>query len=122
MPFKSVLSQMLDADLGVCGAIIADWDGEAVDWLSSGRCDEDLKIFAAHQGILLRQFRGMVSGSRAGRVKEVIIRTSKVDWFVFPITSEYYLALSAQCGGLNSQLSIVGQRCVRELRKEIDEA
>lgn len=119
MPFKQVLAQLVEGDLGVCSAIIADWDGEAVDWLPFGAGDDELKIFAAHLGIVLSRLYGIVDGDQVGDVQEVVIRTGRADWFVFPITSEYYLAVAAQQAGHRAEICACAQRCVRLLRAEI---
>ncbi|MEA3465260.1 MAG: hypothetical protein U9R29_04545 [Thermodesulfobacteriota bacterium] len=121
MPFKHILAGLLDANLGVCSAIIADWDGEAVDWLSSGLCDDDddLKIFGAHLGILLNQLYQIASATRSGMVEEVAIRVAGADWFVFPITSEYYLAVAAPHTGHAAQICTIARRCVKALHFEI---
>lgn len=119
MPFKKVLADLVDANLGVCSAIIADWDGEAVDWLSSGLCDDDLKIFGAHLGIVLNQLYKIAAGHGSGAVEEVAIRAGGADWFVFPITSEYYLAVAAAHAGRSAQICTVARRCVQVLQSEI---
>jgi len=119
MPFKNVLAQLVETELGVCSAIIADWDGEAVDWLSSGQCDDDLKIFGAHLGIVLSRLYDSVDCEHAGAVEEVVIRTDRADWFVFPITSEYYLAVAAAQAGHRAEICTLAHRCVRLLQAEI---
>lgn len=119
MPFKKVLAELVETKLGVCSAIIADWDGEAVDWLSSGLCDDDLKIFGAHLGIVLSQLYGIVDREQAGKVEEVVIRTDRADWFVFPITSEYYLAVAAAQAGHRAEICTIAHRCVCLLQAEI---
>ncbi len=121
MPFKNILANLVDPELGVCSAIIADWEGEAVDWLSSGRCDDDdLKLFGAHLGIVLNQLYGAADKSAAGDIQEIVIRVSAVDWFVFPITAEYYLAVAAAASGQRAKICRIAQRCVKVLRLEID--
>lgn len=119
MPFKKVLAELVETELGVCSAIIADWDGEAVDWLSSKVCDDDLKIFGAHLGIVLSRLYAVVDREQAGDVEEIVIRTDRADWFVFPITSEYYLAVAAAQAGHRAEICTIAHRCVCSLRSEI---
>ncbi|OQY21351.1 MAG: hypothetical protein B6I37_08880 [Desulfobacteraceae bacterium 4572_35.2] len=119
MPFKKVLAELVETKLGVCSVIIADWEGEAVDWLSSELGDDDLKILGAHLGIVLRRLCGIVDREQAGAVEEVVIRTDGADWFVFPITPEYYLAVVAAQEGHRAEICTIAHRCVRLLQTEI---
>ncbi len=120
MPFKTILADIVDENLGVCSAIVADWEGEAVDWLASAQCDdEDLRICGAHLGIVLKQFVAVAAARSAGEVEELIIRNSGAVWFVFPITSEYYLAVIARHGGYKGQVCRRAVACVQALKEEI---
>ncbi|OQY19723.1 MAG: hypothetical protein B6I36_03330 [Desulfobacteraceae bacterium 4572_35.1] len=119
MPFKHILQEIVSSDLGVCSAIIADWEGEAVDWLSSGKCDEDIKLFGAHLGILLNQLCRAATSGGCDEVKELSIRLGNADWFVFPVTSEYYLAVAATCSGQRAKICHVARRCLPKLLNEI---
>ncbi len=119
MPFKDILAELVTPDLGVCSAILADWDGEAVDWLSTGRCAEDIKLFGAHLGIVLNQMCRIAEAADLGGVQEIAIRIHGADWFVFPITSEYYLAVAAAHSGQRAKICYVAQCCVERLRVEI---
>lgn len=119
MPFKKVLAELVEAKLGVSSAIVADWDGEAVDWLSSALCDDDLKVFGAHLGIVLSRLYDIVDRDQAGDVEEIVIRTAGADWFVFPITSEYYLAVAAAQAGHRAEICTIAHQCVRLLQAEV---
>lgn len=120
MPFKSILAQVVVPELNVCSAIVADWEGEAVDWLSSGRCDDDVRLFGAHLGIVLNNLVRAVDCGNGGAVREVVIRVGGADWFVFPVTSEYYLAVAALNSGQRARICHVAQRCVQQLLIEIE--
>ncbi|MDY0190548.1 MAG: roadblock/LC7 domain-containing protein [Desulfuromonas sp.] len=119
MPFKGILAELVSDELGVCSAILADWEGEAVDWLSSGRCAEDIKLFGAHLGIVLNQMCRIAVAADSGDVQEIAIRMYGADWFVFPITSEYYLAVAAAHRGQRAKICHIAQRCVERLRVEV---
>ncbi|EAT15859.1 hypothetical protein [Desulfuromonas acetoxidans] len=120
MPFKHLLTPLVESGQGVSCAIIADWDGEAVDWFSLWAEMDDLKIFGAHQGILLSHFRRCLNESRFGPIEEIVIRTESVDWFVFPITTEYYLALCADSDRFSALIRQAARLCVEELRLEFE--
>ena len=121
MPFKHLLTSLIKSGQGVSCAIIADWEGEAVDWLSNRTEMDDLKIFGAHQGILLSHFRRCLAINRFGAIEEIMIRTESVDWFVFPITTEYYLALCADSDRFSSIIRQSARQCVEALRLEFEE-
>jgi predicted regulator of Ras-like GTPase activity (Roadblock/LC7/MglB family) len=119
MPFKGILAALVSADLGACSAILADWEGEAVDWLSSGRCADEIKLVGAHLGIVLNQMYRIAVAAGSGDVQEIAIRMHGADWFVFPITSEYYLAVTSEHRGQRAKICHVAQRCVERLQVEV---
>ena len=52
MPFKVILKELVESTYGAIGAILADWEGEAVEQY----CLTDtfqLKVTAAHKGIIV---------------------------------------------------------------------
>nr|WP_320050134.1 hypothetical protein [uncultured Desulfuromonas sp.] len=120
MPFKHLLTPLVESDHGVSCVIIADWEGEAVDCFSCRSEIDELKIFGAHQGILLSHFRRCLDGQPCGAIEEIMIRTERADWFVFPITTEYYLALCADPSRVSSQIRQVARQCVERLRREFE--
>lgn len=119
MPFKRILSAMVDSDPAVQCAIVADWQGEAVDWFSSEMGVEDLQIFGAHLGIILNRMRTAALAGCHGETAEVLIRAADADWFVFPVTSEYYLAVAARRLSQRAGLCRRMGQCVDALREEI---
>jgi hypothetical protein len=120
MPFKNILAEIVSSDMDGCSAIVADWEGEAVDWLSSVLSDEDLKLFAAHIGIVARQLQQIGENGHVGNLHEIVIRSAGADWFVFPITSEYYLAVASSHAGNRAKICHIAHSCVESLRVEID--
>ncbi len=54
MAFKRILGKLIDAVPGSCGALLADWEGEAVDQVA--RMDDyELKVIGAHKGIIFNR-------------------------------------------------------------------
>jgi len=67
MPFKKILTELVEAAPGVTGAILSDWEGEAVELACRSVDEYALKLLAAHQGIILgrlREINGRLFGSR----------------------------------------------------------
>ncbi len=60
MPFKELLGQLVARVPGAQGAIVADWEGEAVDQFGV-MDDYDLKIIGAHKGVILQNLRAVVT-------------------------------------------------------------
>lgn len=119
MPFKQLLSTMLERVPGAQGAIIADWEGEAVDQL--GIMDEyDLKIIGAHQGVILHNLQQVVE--RLGEddsLKEVVITTERGQTLVLPVTRDYFLVLTLNRTDMLGKALFEARRCIRALYVEI---
>ena len=72
MPFKAILKELVEVTPGASGAILADWEGEAVE-----QCchydDFELKVIGAHKGIILNQMKEIhgrfPAGSRTARAR-----------------------------------------------------
>lgn len=118
MPFKQQLKEMLDRVPGALGAIIADWEGEAVDQVA--RMDDyDIKILGAHKGIILTRLREALGRIDGGELEEILIRSEQNHTLVAPVTEDYFLVLTlspeASLGGASFAL----RRCAALLREEI---
>ena len=74
MPFKRLLTNLVESVPGATGAILADWEGEAVEQHCQGDPFE-MKVTAAHWGILLTRLKEMYKQYEAGQVQESIIST-----------------------------------------------
>ena len=76
MPFKNRLRQLLDEISGSIGAIIVDWEGEAVDQTGC-ISDYDIKVIGAHNGIILTRIQAMLERVKGGDLQEVVIRSGE---------------------------------------------
>ncbi|APG25242.1 MAG: roadblock/LC7 domain-containing protein [Syntrophotalea acetylenica] len=119
MPFKTVLRDLVNSVPGARGAIIADWEGEAVDQV--GPMDEyDLRLVGAHKGIILGNLRVMLDRIGNDDLREVIISTRDTQTLVLPITPDYFLVLAGCRNQLLGRARFAARRCVQILRQEID--
>ncbi|MBN2644179.1 MAG: roadblock/LC7 domain-containing protein [Desulfuromonadaceae bacterium] len=120
MPFQRVFSALFRRDANIRALIVADWDGESVDqWAAQGEMEE-ARIFGAHLGILLRYGRRLADAAAAGEVQELTIRSESALWFVFPLSSEYYLAAEVCPRAQSGQTAALLRRYRQRLCAEID--
>lgn len=118
MPFKKILNRMLEQIPGALGAIIADWEGEAVDQVA--RMDDyDIKVLGAHKGIILSQLREALDRVDAGELEEILIRSDNSNTLVAPVTEDYFLVLTLSPEAMLGRASFELRRCAAQLREEI---
>jgi predicted regulator of Ras-like GTPase activity (Roadblock/LC7/MglB family) len=119
MPFKELLGRLVAGVPGARGAIIADWEGEAVD--QAGEMDDyDLKVIGAHKGIILHNLRDVVVRLGDDRLAELVITTADTQTLVLPVTNDYFLVLTLGRADALGRALFEARRCVLELRKEIE--
>lgn len=118
MPFKNLLAELLERVPGSQGAIIADWEGEAVDQVA--RIDDyELKVIGAHKGVILNNLRQVVRRLDGGNLEELVIATEKSQTLVLPLTDEYFLVLAMDCGDSLGRALFEARRCAARLKVEI---
>jgi predicted regulator of Ras-like GTPase activity (Roadblock/LC7/MglB family) len=119
MPFKNLLSRLLEDIPGAVGAIIIDWEGEAVDQVT--RIDEyDIKVLGAHSGIILGMMRDALSRVEGGELNEVVICTEQNKIMMVPLTDEYLLILQLKQSAITARAAYKMRLCVDELREDFD--
>jgi predicted regulator of Ras-like GTPase activity (Roadblock/LC7/MglB family) len=118
MPFKQLLDELIDSVPGASGAIIADWEGEAVDRVA--RMDDyELRVIGAHKGIILGNLRQVMSRLQEDQLQEVVIATNNAQVLILPVTQDYFLLLVTQRDAVLGRALYASRRCVEELKKEI---
>jgi predicted regulator of Ras-like GTPase activity (Roadblock/LC7/MglB family) len=118
MSFKYVLQEMLDQLPGAVGAIIADWEGEAVDQVARGD-DFEIKVLGAHKGIILTQLRQALRRLDGGPLEEVLIHFAQAKVLITPLSEDYFLVLTIEPKVMIGKASFVMRRCAEQLRMEI---
>ncbi len=118
MPFKSLLNALIERVPGAQGAIIADWEGEAVDHVGI-MDDYDLKVIGAHKGVILHNMREVVDRLGNDEIKEIIITTGQAQTLILPVTNEYYLVLTLDRSDVLGRALLEARRCIQALYHEI---
>jgi predicted regulator of Ras-like GTPase activity (Roadblock/LC7/MglB family) len=119
MSFKQLLGDLVAKVPGARGAIIADWEGEAVDQF--GLMDDyDLKVMGAHKGIILHDMRDVVRRLGDDRLHEIVITTERAQTLVLPVTNDYFLVLTLDRSDMLGRALFEARRCIQLLQKEID--
>lgn len=118
MPFKRLLTDLVEAVPGASGAILADWEGEAVEQFCHGDAYE-IKVTAAHWGILLTRLKGVHDKFATGLVHESVITTDEQHVIVGAVGEDYTLVMTME----RDALPLLALRKFREtavlLKKEI---
>lgn len=117
--FAQVLKELVDAVPGATGAILADWEGESVAHYSRG--DEyELKIIAAHKGIILSRMRQIHDQLAPDEMTETIISATATQVLTGALNRDYALIMTM---ARKTPLSLALRRfrvAIDLLRKEVD--
>lgn len=118
MSFKVLLNSLIERVPGAQGAIIADWEGEAVD--HAGDMDDyDLKVIGAHKGVILHNMREVVGRLGDDVLKEIVVTTKEAQTLILPVTNDYYLVLTLDRSDMLGRALLEARRCIQALHDEI---
>ena len=93
MPFKSILKDLVDSTPHAVGAILVDWEGEAVQEYC--HCEPyDIRLVAAHQGIILGRLKEVQNSIQAGDVEDVVVTATDAHLIAGCIDQDYSLVMS----------------------------
>ncbi len=95
MPYQHILKSLVDRTPRAIGAILVDWEGEAVQEFCY--CEPyDIRFIAAHNGIILAQLKSLQSNSQVGAVQEVVVTTTDCHLLIGAIDNDYSLVMHLQ--------------------------
>jgi predicted regulator of Ras-like GTPase activity (Roadblock/LC7/MglB family) len=93
MPFKAILKTLVENTPHAVGAIVVDWEGEAVQEFCN--CDPyDIRFIGAHKGIILSRLKEMRSSEQMGAIEDVVVTASEGHLIIGCIDRDYSLVMS----------------------------
>jgi len=118
VPFKTILRELVENTPGASGAILTDWEGEAVE--QYGLADEyELKLIGAHKGIILNRMKEIHGKSLPGGLHDAVISTETHHIIVGTIDDDYSLIMTLAKEALVSRAIRQFRRTIGLLKKEI---
>jgi predicted regulator of Ras-like GTPase activity (Roadblock/LC7/MglB family) len=118
MPFMNILKTLVDSTPDSVGAILVDWEGEAVQEYC--HCAPyDMRFIAAHKGIILARLKELHNSGRVGLIDDVVITTSDCHLIIGCIDDDYSLVMSI---GRSCPVGLAlyhFHEAVKELKKDI---
>ncbi len=118
MPFKNLLNSLVERVPGAQGAILADWEGEAVEQVGI-MDDYDLKVIGAHKGVILHNMCEVVDRLGNDELKEIVVTTKQAQTLILPVTRDYYLVLTLDRSDMLGRALLESRRCIQALYREI---
>lgn len=118
MSFEVILKDLVDQVPQAIGAILVDWEGEAV--MEHCHCEPyDIRFIAAHKGIILVRLKEMQSTPQIGEVEDVVVTSDKGHLIIGCIDQDYSLVLNAERSCPMALALYHFRRAIVELKKEI---
>ena len=118
MPFKAILRELVEVTPAAAGAILADWEGEAV----AQHClddDYELKVLGAHEGIILNRMKEVQVEVPAGELQLAVITTDKQHVIIGVVGPDYSLVMTLAREAIIGPALYRFRQTVKLLEKEI---
>jgi predicted regulator of Ras-like GTPase activity (Roadblock/LC7/MglB family) len=117
MPYQNILKALVDKVPKSIGAILVDWEGEAVQEYC--HCDPyDIRFIAAHKGIILSQLKELHSNRNVGEIDDVVVTTTDGHLIIGCIDQDYSLVLNTERSCPATQALYYFRHAIAELKKE----
>lgn len=95
MPFTRLLKSLVEAVPHSIGAILVDWEGEAVQEYC--HCDPyDMRFVAAHKGIILARLRETNGERFGGTIENVVVTAERQHLLIGAVDKDYSLVLQVE--------------------------
>jgi predicted regulator of Ras-like GTPase activity (Roadblock/LC7/MglB family) len=119
MAIQAALEKLVRSTPHSIGAILVDWEGEAVQEFCY--CDPyEIRFIAAHKAIILSAFRDLHADSTSnGLPEEIVITSSGVHLIIGSLDQDYSLVLTADRACPIALAKRNFSAAVLEIRKEI---
>jgi predicted regulator of Ras-like GTPase activity (Roadblock/LC7/MglB family) len=114
----NILKNLVDSTPESVGAILVDWEGEAVQEYC--HCEPyDMRFIAAHKGIILARLKELHNSGRVGLIDDVVISASEGRLIIGGIDDDYSLVMSTARSCPVGLALYHFRSAVAELKKEI---
>jgi predicted regulator of Ras-like GTPase activity (Roadblock/LC7/MglB family) len=118
MPYQNILKSLVDTVPHSIGAILVDWEGEAVQEYC--HCDPyDIRFVAAHKGIILTKLKELHSSSNVGEIDDVVVTATDSHLIIGCIDQDYSLVLHVERNCPVSQALYYFRTSIADLKKEL---
>lgn len=119
MPFKAILKNLVEKTPGATGAILLDWEGEAVADFSKAP-DIDLPAVGAHKGIILNLAKDALTRLRGGDgVKAIGISTDVARIALSTIKEGYYVVMTLEKTKPISRAFFESKKAIKNIEREM---
>lgn len=94
MPYQNILERLVNRTPRAIGAILVDWEGEAVQEYC--HCDPyEIRFIAAHQAIILARLRELHHGAgQKSLIEDFVVTVSQAHLIIGSIDEDYSLLMS----------------------------
>ncbi|MDD2367126.1 MAG: roadblock/LC7 domain-containing protein [Desulfuromonadaceae bacterium] len=118
MSFELILQDLVDSVPKAIGAILVDWEGEAV--MEHCHCDPyELRFIAAHKGIILAHLKEMQSAAQIGEVVDVLVTSDAGYLIIGCIDKDYSLVMNLERDCNVGFAMYHFRRSIADLKKEM---
>lgn len=118
MSFEAILQELMAHIPFAIGAILVDWEGEAV--IEQCHCDPyDMRFIAAHKGIILAHLKEMHSTAQIGEVEDIVVTSTGGHLVIGCINQDYSLVMSLERKCPLGEAMYYFRRSIADLKKEI---
>jgi predicted regulator of Ras-like GTPase activity (Roadblock/LC7/MglB family) len=118
VPFKAILKELVESIPGATGAILADWEGESVEQFCLYD-DYELKLIAAHKGIILSRIKEAHAFQPGGEPKDSVISTDNLHILTGVVGPDYSLVMTLDRGAIIGKALYNFRKAITRLEKEI---
>lgn len=118
MPFKRILKDLVERVKGIQGAILLDWEGEAVEQYAI-ISDYDIKFIGAHMGILLYNLKQRLTEElEDGDLKGVTINMDKKRFAIYPVDKDYFAVIVLSPEAVSGLVRYEMEATVKAIREQ----
>lgn len=118
MSFEVILKSLVSQVPKAIGAILVDWEGEAV--MEYCHCEPyDIRFIAAHKGIILAHLKEMQSTAQIGEVEDVVVTTSDGHLIIGCVDQYYSLVMNVERSCPVALALYHSRHAITALRREV---